>query len=200
LFMVFMRRIKFQNTIFIPLIGIMLGNVVSSATMFIALRYDLVQNINNWAQGNFATILRGNYELIFVSVPLVVVAFVFAQKFTIAGMGEDFSTNLGLNYQVIVNIGLVIIALISASIVVTVGTIPFVGLIVPNLVAMRVGDNLKHTLPLTALAGALFLLASDMISRIVVFPHEISISLVVGVIGSGLFLYLLMKRGRSYGS
>jgi len=199
LFMAFMKRIKFQNTIFIPLIGIMLGNVVSSATMFIALRFDLVQNINNWAQGNFATILRGNYELIFISIPLVVVAFAYAQKFTIAGMGEDFSTNLGLNYNTIVNIGLVIIALISASIVVTVGMIPFVGLIVPNLVAMRLGDNLKHTLPVTALVGGLFLLGADMISRLVVFPHEISISLVVGVIGSGLFLYLLMK-GRTYGT
>jgi len=197
LFMTIMRKVKFQNTLFIPLIGMMLGSVVNSITMFIAVRFDLVQNINSWAQGSFSTILRGNFELIYLSLPLVVIAFIYAQKFTIAGMGEDFSTNLGLNYNAIVNIGLVIIALISACIVVTVGTIPFIGLIIPNIVSIWLGDNLKHTLSFTAIIGALFLLVCDIISRLVVFPHEITISLTVGVIGSVIFLYLLV-RGQSH--
>lgn len=197
LFMSIMKRIKFQNTLFIPLIGIMLGNVVNAITMFIALRFDLVQNINTWAQGSFATILRGNFELIYISLPLVIIAFLFAQKFTIAGMGEDFSKNLGVNYTVVVNIGMIIIALISASIVVTVGTIPFIGLIIPNIVSIWLGDNLKHTLSFTAIIGALFLLISDIISRLIIFPHEVTISLTVGIIGSVVFLFLLV-RGQAY--
>ena len=197
LFMSIMKKVKFQNTLFIPLIGMMLGSVVNSITMFIALRFDLVQNINSWAQGSFSTILRGNFELIYLSLPLVVIAFLFAQKFTIAGMGEDFSTNLGLNYNQIVNIGLIIIALISACIVVTVGTIPFIGLIIPNIVSLWLGDNLKHTLSFTAIIGALFLLICDIISRVIVFPHEITISLTVGIIGSVVFLYLLV-RGQAH--
>ena len=80
----------------------MLGNVVNSITSFIAYQFDLVQNISSWAQGDFTNIMKGNYELLYLSIPLVVVAFLYANKFTIAGMGEDFSTNLGLNHKWIV--------------------------------------------------------------------------------------------------
>ena len=69
------------------------------------------------------------------------------------GWGEDFSTNLGLNYTKIVNIGLVIVALISSVVVITVGRIPFLGLIIPNIVALYQGDNLKNNLSHTALLG-----------------------------------------------
>ncbi len=179
----------------IPLIGMMLGNVVNSITSFIAYQFDLVQNISSWAQGDFTNIMKGNYELLYLSIPLVFIAFLYANKFTIAGMGEDFSANLGLNHKWVVNVGLTIIALITSVIIITVGSIPFIGLIVPNVVSMYLGDNLKRGLWHTALMGALFLLACDVIGRIVIYPYEVSIGLTVGVIGSIIFLYMLMRRG-----
>ncbi|MGL4338263.1 MAG: ABC transporter permease [Turicibacter sp.] len=194
LFMGMLKRMKFQNTLVIPLIGMMLGNVVSSITTFIAYQYDLVQNISSWAQGDFTNVMKGNYELLYISIPLLVVAFIYANRFTIAGMGEDFSTNLGLNHQTIVNIGLSIIALISSVIVVTIGTIPFIGIIVPNIVSIYAGDNLKNSLGHTALLGAIFLLACDIVSRLIIYPYEVSISLTVGISGSIIFLILLMRR------
>ena len=176
LFMGIMKQVKFRNSLFIPLIGMMLGNVVNSITSFIAYQFDLVQNISSWAQGDFTNIMKGNYELLYLSIPLVFIAFLYANKFTIAGMGEDFSANLGLNHKWVVNVGLTIIALITSVIIITVGSIPFIGLIVPNVVSMYLGDNLKRGLWHTALMGALFLLT-------------------VGVIGSIIFLYMLMRRG-----
>ena len=195
LFMGIMKQVKFRNSLFIPLIGMMLGNVVNSITSFIAYQFDLVQNISSWAQGDFTNIMKGNYELLYLSIPLVFIAFLYANKFTIAGMGEDFSANLGLNHKWVVNVGLTIIALITSVIIITVGSIPFIGLIVPNVVSMYLGDNLKLGLWHTALMGALFLLACDVIGRIVIYPYEVSIGLTVGVIGSIIFLYMLMRRG-----
>ena len=189
-----MKQVKFQNYIFIPLIGMMLGNVVNSVTSFIAYQFDLVQNISSWAEGDFTNVMKGNFELIYLSIPLVVIAFLYANKFTIAGMGEDFSTNLGLNHQLIVNIGLTIVALITSVIIITIGSIPFIGLIVPNIVSMYLGDNLKQSLGHTALMGAIFLLVCDIVGRLVIYPYEVTIGLTVGVIGSLIFLFMMMRR------
>lgn len=194
LFMGIMKQVKFRNSLFIPLIGMMLGNVVNSITSFIAYQFDLVQNISSWAQGDFTNVMKGNFELIYLSIPLVIVAFLYANKFTIAGMGEDFSTNLGLNHKLIVNIGLTIVALITSVIIITIGSIPFIGLIVPNIVSMYLGDNLKHSLGHTALLGAVFLLICDIIGRLVIYPYEVTIGLTVGVIGSIIFLSMVMRR------
>lgn len=195
-FMKILEKIKFKDAIFIPLIGLMFGNIVSSMSTFIAYRYDLVQNISSWMQGDFSMIMSGNYELMYVSIPILLLAFFYANKFTIAGMGEDFSKNLGLNYRQVVNLGLVIVALVTASVVLAVGVIPFLGLIIPNIVSIYRGDHLKKSLLHTALLGAIFVLACDIIGRVIIYPYEIPISLTVGVIGSGLFIYLLFRRKR----
>lgn len=194
IFMNILKKIKFKDTIFIPLVGIMFGNIVSSISTFFAYKYDLIQNISSWLQGDFSMVMRGRYELLYFSIPLVIIAFIYANKFTVAGMGEEFAVNLGLNYQRVVNIGLIIIAMISSLVLLTVGMIPFLGLIIPNIVSIYRGDNLRNSLPHTALLGAVFVLACDILGRLVIFPYELSIGLMVGVIGSGIFLYLLMRR------
>lgn len=193
LFMFILKKIKVKNVIVIPLVGIMLGNLIDSVTTFVSYRYDLIQNINAWLQGSFSMVTKGRYEIIYLVIPLAIVAYFFANKFTIAGMGEDFAKNLGLNYQLVVNIGLGIVALISSAVLVTIGSIPFVGLIVPNIVSMVRGDNLKNSLATTALLGAVFLLFCDILGRVLIYPYEISISLTVGVLGSIVFLYLIFK-------
>ncbi|MBU5591520.1 ABC transporter permease [Clostridium sp. MSJ-4] len=194
LFMKILKKIKFKNVIFIPLIGIMLGNIIDSITTFFAYKYNLVQSISSWLQGDFSLVIKGSYELMYLSIPLVIVAFLYANKFTVAGMGEDFSKNLGLNYNKVVNVGLIIVSLISSVVVITIGKIPFLGLIVPNIVTLYKGDNLKNSLYDTALLGAVFLLACDILGRLIIYPYEISIGLIVGVIGSAIFLYLLFRR------
>ncbi|MDN9008950.1 ABC transporter permease [Brevibacillus laterosporus] len=194
IFMKILKKIKFKDNIFIPLVGIMFGNIISSISTFFAYKYDLIQNISSWLQGDFSMIMKGRYELLYISIPLVIIAFLYANKFTVAGMGEEFAVNLGLNYQRVINIGLIIVAMISSLVLLTVGMIPFLGLIIPNIVSIYRGDNLRNSLPHTALLGAVFVLACDILGRIVIFPYELSIGLMVGVIGSGIFLYLLMRR------
>ncbi|MCX2737703.1 iron ABC transporter permease [Bacillus velezensis] len=194
LFMKILERIKFNDAIFIPLVGLMLGNIVSSIATFIAYKYDLIQNLSSWLQGDFSLVVKGRYELLYLSIPLVIIAYVYADKFTVAGMGESFSVNLGLKYKRVVNIGLIIVSLIASLVILTVGMLPFLGLIIPNMVSIYKGDNLRSSLPHTALLGAVFVLFCDILGRLIIFPYEISIGLMVGVIGSGIFLYMLLRR------
>src|SRR5690554_261507 len=194
LLMFILRKIKMKNTVIIPLIGIMMANIIGSVSSFFAYRYNLTQSLSSWMQGNFSMVIKGRYELLYISVPLVLIAYLYTNQFTIAGMGEDFAFNLGLNYNSVVNIGISIVALISALVVITVGRIPFLGLVIPNLISIYYGDNLRKNIIPTALAGAIFLLFSDILGRIVIYPYEIPISLTVGILGSIIFLYLLFRR------
>ncbi|MYL37572.1 ABC transporter permease [Halobacillus litoralis] len=194
LFMKILDRIKFKDTIFIPLVGLMFGNIVGSLTTFIAYRFDMIQSIGSWLQGDFSMILKGRYELLYLSIPALIIAYFYANRFTIAGMGRDFASNLGLQYKQIVNIGLVIVAFVSSIVLLTVGSLPFLGLIIPNIVSIYQGDHLQKNLIHTALLGALFVLVCDILGRVLIFPYEISIGLTVGVLGSGIFLFLLLRR------
>lgn len=196
LFMRILDRIKFNDTIYIPLVGLMLGSIVSSLATFIAYKYDLIQNLSSWLQGDFSLVVKGRYELLYLSIPLLIIAYLYADKFTVAGMGESFSINLGVKYKQIVNIGLVIVSLITSITILTVGMLPFLGLIIPNIVSIYRGDHLRKSLPHTALLGVVFVLACDILGRVIIFPYEISIGLMVGVIGSAIFLFMLIRRGR----
>ena len=196
LFMSILSRLKFKDTIFVPLVGMMFGNVISSITAFIAYQQDLLQNLSGWLQGDFSLVMSGRYELLYFSLPMLIISYLFAQRFSIVGMGKDFATNLGLNYNQVLYIGLLIVSTVSSIIIVSVGVIPFLGLIIPNLVALYLGDNLKKILSHTALLGAVFVLFCDILGRCLIYPYEISINAVVGVMGSGIFLYFLLKMYR----
>ncbi len=196
IFMIILKKIKIKNVIFIPLVGIMLGNVIGSITDFFAYKYNLNQSMGAFLQGNFSTVLKGNYEILYLSIPLLIIAFSYVHKFTLAGMGEEMSVSLGLNYKRVTNLGVVIVAIISSLVVITVGSIPFVGLIIPNIVSIWKGDNLKNNMPIVALLGASFVLACDIISRLIIAPYEIPIDLTIGVIGAVIFLYLIFRRNK----
>lgn len=193
IFMKIMKKIKVKDNIFIPLIGITLGGVIGAVTDFIGYRFNLIQNMTSFLQGNFSGVIKGNYELILLSIPLLVISGLYASKFTVIGMGENISTNLGVNFERTLNIGVVIVSIISSLVVITVGSIPFVGLIIPNIVSIRKGDNLKNNIWEIGILGGIFLLTCDIIGRLIIYPYEIPINLIVGVIGSFVFLYLIFK-------
>ena len=199
MFMTFLRNLKVKNIVFVPLVGIMFGNIIGSITTYIGYEFDIMQNVGSWMQGNFSMILKGNYELLYLAIPLMVLAFVYAHKFTVAGMGEDFATNLGLDYKKIVNLGLIIVSIVTVCVVITAGQIPYIGLIIPNIVSLYKGDNVHENIWDIALFGAIFVLICDILARIIVYPYELSVGLTVGVIGSAIFLCLILRR-KSYAS
>lgn len=198
IFVWFILKVKFKDPVMVPLIGIMFGNIVSGVTSFIAYKFDMTQSLSSWLTGHFSSVIRGRYEIVYLVVPLVIISFIYANHFNIVGMGKNFSKNLGVNYNFVLFSGLTISAMITAAIIVVVGSISYIGLIVPNLVAMYKGDNIRGTLLDNALFGSIFVLLCDMLSRVVIWPYELPIELLIGIIGSIVFiglLFLRLKRG-----
>ena len=195
---VFLRVVRFvpvRQLVLVPLVGIMLGGVVGAVTTFFAYRLDLLQSLSQWIQGSFAGVMRGRYELVWLAGAMTIVAWFAADRFSVIGMGEDFATSLGLDYRKVVALGMVVVAVITAAVLVTAGMLPFLGLVVPNVVSLIIGDNVRRAIPWVAGLGASFLLACDLVARTVRQPYEIPLSVVVGIIGAGLFLWLLLRRG-----
>lgn len=199
LFLRILRLVPVRSVLVVPLVGIMLGGVISAITTFFAYRLDLLQSLAAWTTGDFSGVLRGRYELLWLTFALTVVAYLAADRFTVVGMGQAFTTNLGMSYRKVVNLGLVIVATVSAVVVVTVGVIPFLGLVVPNVVSILFGDNMRRTAPWVALLGAGLVLVCDLIGRVVRYPYEVPVGVVVGVLGSVMFLALLLRRGTRAG-
>lgn len=193
-FLGIVRKIRHRNVVFVPIVGLMFGGILSSISTFFAVRLNIVQDTNAWMIGDFSGVLQGRYELIYLSLPAILITYIYANKFTVIGMGEDFAKNLGLNYKSVMNIGLFCVSLTVSAVVITAGVIPFLGLIVPNVVSLIFGDNLKKTLPYVALTGAIFLLISDVIGRVVIYPYEVPIGVTVSIIGAVIFLILIFKR------
>jgi iron complex transport system permease protein len=201
-FIALTQRIQYKDIVLVPLVGIMFGNIISGVTNFIAYRFDLQQAIATKMSGDFSMILKGRYEIVYLVVPLIFITFIYANHFNIVGMGQKFATNLGLNFNTVMLLGISIAALITASIVTIVGSISYIGLIIPNLVTMLKGDRIQHNLIDTALLGALFVLVCDMLGRVINAPYEVPIAMMTGVIGSLVFVGLMVKQlrgGRSNG-
>ena len=193
-FVCFIQRCQFKDPVMVPLVGIMFGNVISGITSFLAFKYEMTQALSSWLVGNFSLIIKGRYEIVYITLPLIAIAFIFANHFNIVGIGKEFSKNLGVPYNAVLFMGLTISAMITAGIVVVVGSISYIGLIVPNLVTMFKGDKIRGTLADTALFGAIFVLLCDIIGRTIIAPYELPIELIVGVLGSVIFIALLFYR------
>jgi iron complex transport system permease protein len=193
-FLLILRRIPLRSALIVPLVGIMFGGVVDAVTHFFAYRYQLMQSVAAWTNGDFSTVIEGRYELLWLAFALTILATFAADRFTLAGMGESFAANLGLNYRRVVLVGLVIVAMVTAVVVATVGVIPFLGLIIPNLVRMVLGDNVRRIVPWGALAGAATVLLCDITGRVIRAPYEIPVGTIMGVVGSAIFLAILISR------
>lgn len=197
LFLRILRAVPLRDVLLVPLVGIMLAGVIGAITYFIAYRANLVASLLAWEMGDFSGVLRGRYELLWIGLVSAALAYVTADRMTLAGMGKDFATNLGVNHRAVVALGLIIVAIVSAVVLVTVGMIPFLGLIVPNVVSLMIGDNMRRSVPWVAVGGAGIVLACDITGRLIRFPYEIPISVVMGIVGSMVFLYLLLRTQRS---
>jgi len=195
-FFLFLRRVSLRSSLIVPIVGIMLGAVVGSISTYIALQTDTLQNLGVWFAGSFTSVLRGQYEALWIVAIVGVVIFIVADRFTVAGLGEEISTNVGLNYNRIVLLGTALIAVATGVVTVIVGNLPFLGLIVPNIVSMIRGDDLRSNLPWVCLLGIAIVTICDIIGRTIIMPFEVPVSLILGVVGAIVFIALLLKQRR----
>ncbi|AYA24181.1 iron complex transport system permease protein [Rhodococcus rhodochrous J3] len=197
IFFLFLRRVQLSSSLIVPIVGIMLGAVVGSITTYIALATDKLQSLGIWFAGSFTSIIKGQYEVLWIVAVVAVLVFIAADRFTVAGLGEDVATNVGLNYNRIILLGTGLIAIATGVVTVVVGSLPFLGLIVPNIVSMFRGDDLRSNLPWVCLLGIAIVTVCDLIGRTIIMPFEIPVSLILGVIGSVVFIAMLLRSRRN---
>ena len=194
IFFAFLQRITLRSSVIVPIVGIMLGAVVGAVSTFIALQTDMLQSLGIWFAGSFTGIIQGKYEPLLVVIVVVVAVFVAADRFTAAGLGEEFSTNIGLDYRAVVLLGTGLIAIATGIVTVVVGNLPFLGLIVPNIVSMFRGDDLRSNLPWVALTGIALVTVCDLLGRTIIAPFEVPVSLILALVGAIVFIALIVRR------
>ncbi|NYD98944.1 iron complex transport system permease protein [Kineosphaera limosa] len=196
IFLRILRGLPTAQTLLVPLVGIMLGGIVGALATFLALQNDLLQSLGAWTNADFSTVIAGRYELLWLVGLLTVVLIVTADRFTVAGLGADLTTSLGLNHRATVRFGMGLVSVVVAVIVVTTGAIPFLGLVVPNVARIILGDNARRSVLWVALGGAGLVLACDLLARLLRYPAELPLGTVLGVVGAAVFLRLLLKDRR----
>lgn len=195
-FFAIIRRLPPTQPLLVPLVGLVYGGVIGSGVTYAAYQADMLQYLDIWMNGEFSGTMRGRYELLWIAGLAAAVSYLIADQLSILGLGEEISLNLGLKYQQVVLAGLIVISVITGLTVVTVGMIPFVGLVVPNIVSRTSGDNLRRSLPVTAIFGASLVLGADFLGRLIIHPFEVPVGTIVGVVGAILFLWLMFGKGR----
>lgn len=196
IFMVILRQISLRTSLVVPLIGIMFGAVVGALSTYIAVTTDRLQLLGTWFMGSFTGVVRGRYELLWIVAIVVIIIYIAADRFTVAGLGREISTNVGVNYNRMMILGTGLVAMATSLIVVIVGFLPFLGLVVPNLVSMIRGDDLCSNTPWVCLGGATLVVCADIIGRTIRYPFEIPVGMILGVFGGAVFIALLLRQRR----
>ena len=181
------------------LAGVALGAFLASITSYLMIiSGDKLHGIISWLMGRFSL---GNWEQVWMVMPYIVIGVVviwlYARPLNVMQLDEEQAQQLGINVEWVKLILLVAATLITAAAVCFVGTIGFVGIIVPHAVRLVWGPDHRFLLPLTTLAGASLLILADTAARTVLAPTEIPVGVITAFFGAPFFLYLLRQRKRA---
>lgn len=175
--------------------GAMVASLFSAIGQAITIYFDLSTAVIGWQAGGLVQV---NWKMLTIIGPLIIVGLILAQLFshqlTILSLNETVAKNLGQRTALMTMVLLGIVLLLSAAAVALVGSLSFVGLIIPHFIRMFTGKNYKMLLPLTAFAGASFLIWVDLVCRSINPPAETPISAVISIIGLPCFLWLIRKE------
>jgi len=195
-FFALLRRVSLRSSLLVPIMGMMLGAVVSAISMFIALETNTLQSVGIWFQGSFTSVYEGQYEVLWIVTVVVAVVFIMADRLTAVSLGEDIAVSLGVNYHRMVLIATGLVAVATGVVTVVVGSLPFLGLIVPNLVSLSMGDNLRTNLPWVCLSGIALVTVTDLLARTIISPFEMPVSVILGILGAFVFIALVLRQAR----
>lgn len=196
-FFLFLRRVTLRSSLIVPIIGIMLGAVVSAVSTFFALMTDMLQQLGIWFMGSFTAVYKGQYEVLWIVLLVLVAVYIYADRLTVVGLGEDVATNVGLNHNRMLLLGTGLIAIATGVVTIVVGSLPFLGLIVPNIVSMVRGDDLRSNVPWVCLLGIGIVTVCDLVGRVIIAPFEMPVSVILGVIGAIVFIIMIVRSTRA---
>ena len=179
------------------LAGVVIGYLFQAGLL--ALKYvsndDALREIVTWMMGGM---WGATWQTIFILTPVVLVCFFLIERkawdLNTLSSGDDVARNLGINVDRFRITGLLIVSFAASACLAFTGIIGFVGLMAPHICRMLIGNDYRYLLPASALMGALILLISDTVARVILAPVEIPVGIIMYVLG-GIFFLFLITRG-----
>lgn len=164
--------------------GAVMAALLHSLSSGVAIYYDLSQDLAFWYAGGVAGV---KWEHLKFLVPIIFITIVFAtvlgRSISLISMGDDVATNLGVKTNRTRILGMIIVVILAGVSVSAVGSIGFVGLVIPHIARKIVGVNYRLIIPMSALLGAMLLVLADLGARTVNPPKELAIGIMVALIG-----------------
>jgi iron complex transport system permease protein len=193
------RRGKTLPVTTLILAGVALSALLSSIVSYLVIfSGNKLHSIIFWLMGSFS---GSEWSSVLIVLPYVVVGtaviVIFARLLNVMQLDEEQAQQLGVNVESFKLILLAAATLITAASVSFVGTIGFVGIIIPHIVRLIWGADHRYLLPLAILTGAIFMILTDLIARTIMAPTEIPIGVITAICGAPFFLYLLRRRTKA---
>lgn len=180
--------------------GVVIGLAFSAfQSMILSMSGSQLQNAMFWLFGSFANVTWNNVWFIFVpAVAMSLIPLFWAKELNLVLLGEEQAKQMGLNVRRFNRWMMVLASVITSVCVAFVGIIGFVGLVVPHLCRMILGGDHRLVLPASVILGGALMMAADLAARMLLIPFELPVGAITTLIGTPLFAYLLIKRGRMY--
>ncbi|MFD2043722.1 FecCD family ABC transporter permease [Ornithinibacillus salinisoli] len=180
----------------LALAGVAIGTMLSSISSMIALHFQLEQQMGFWLAGGLAGTSWISIQILLAAGCVgLILAFTIAKSITVLSLGEDVATSLGQKNIIIKLLGILSVLILTGAAVSIAGAVGFVGLIVPHITRFIVGTDYRWIIPSSAIFGALLLVLSDLVSRLINAPFETPVGAITSLIGVPFFLYLARSSG-----
>ena len=195
--MLISKAFRNKSNLIIILCGLAVGGLMSS---LVGLMKYLADNEMKLAEMTFwllGDLSKTNLYDFWVILPITTIggaiAIILSWRLNIISLGRKESKALGVKYNLVTTIMIIVATVLTAVSVSISGTIGWIGLVIPNLVRLLVGSDNRKVVPVSMLFGAVFMVLCDMLARSIA-PNEIPLSVITGVIGTPLFLFSIFKR------
>lgn len=176
------------------IVGSALGMLFSAISNVIGFGSDLKKDLNMWSSVGVVGMKWAGIHVLYLGFVGLFLSLLFSRQFTILGMGDETAISLGGNIHRIKCVGILAVVLMTAPVVSVIGSISFVGLMLPNIVKMLCGEDYRIIIPFSAVGGAIFFLYSDIISRLLNYPYETPIGSITSALGIPFMLYLVNSK------
>ncbi len=178
------------------LAGVALSSLFSATTTLLEYFADDVRvaAVVYWTFGDLGSTFWPDIAIMAIVVAVVGIYYAFnCWNYNALQGGENTAKGLGVNTRKVLIVGMVMGSFAASVIVSYIGIINFVGLIAPHIVRRFVGTDYRYLLPASGLAGAVLLLLSDTVSRLVVAPIVLPIGAITSILGAPMFLWIILK-------
>ena len=177
-----------------------LCSALSNLIIYLANNAEGMKTVTFWTMGSLASASWQKLPLVSLIVCGLTLFFILqARILNTMLLGDEVATTLGIKLSFYRKVYMILAALLTSIIVANSGMIGFVGLIIPHIVRGITGSDHRLLMPLSALSGSLFMIWADVLARSILKGVELPIGIITAMIGSPIFIYIILKKQYNFG-